>query len=521
MEITRRQVVAAGACVAGMGTIAATAGITANAQAQEADYASRVAQNLSCDVVVIGAGASGLAASVEALLGGADVVTLEALDYPGGSGRLTDCILGIGTEAQKAGRVTFDHEDVFQSLVLWPVRPTRTDFTVGDIISVEMNTFNGEVDGERWHDMLASSADNIVWLGEQGVEIEDACDNYMGHADWNTAHWWVNGGVESFVDPLVNRIEELGGRLMLSTRGRELILDGDGAVAGVYAEGPDGVVQIDAKAVIIATGGFGDNAEMLESIGCADVVVQATPGHHGDGIDMAIKAGGKSWLDKSCLMMWPFIIDSGSFEASSTWCSVPSSIWVNGNGVRFVDENFASHIPDRGAHCLRTQERTFAIHDDKTVAWLKSLREDLAAYVDESIEQDIVHTAGSVEELADAMEVDGEALAATIERYNANCEAGQDVDFGKKAECLVKLEPPFYWCNNHDAYQITSLGGIDTTAKTEVRGENGGVVKGLFAVGADGTELWKGLYTLSCCGACNANNVYTGRIAAQMALQLL
>ena len=520
MELTRRQAVAAG-CF-GLAGLSAASALTATPAIADngTDYASQVADVQDCDIAVVGAGASGLVAAVEALLGGARVVVLEKLEVAGGSGGITECIMGVGTPAQKEGRITAEHPSSWQALVLNPERPTKTDITYGDIIATEMNMFNGEVDGERWHAMVSNSVKNIDWLTEQGVAIEDACDNYQGEGHWNTAHWWANGGIEGFVDPMVARIEELGGTVLYETPACQLIMD-NGSVAGVYAEGPDGVVQVNAKAVILASGGFGENKEMLEAIGCGDVVMKARPGHNGDGISMALEVGAKSWIDQACLMMWPFILETGDFSYSSTWCSIPSSLWVNGNGARFVDENFASHIPDRGAHCLRTQDRTFAIMDDKTVEYLKSLRDDLSDYVDESLANSYVRTANSVEELAEAIEVDPEILAKTIEDYNTNCENGIDADFGKDPSCLVRLDAPFYFCNNHSAYQITSLGGLDTTAQTEVRDESGEIIKGLFAVGADGTQLWKGLYTISAPGACNANNVYTGRVAAQKALELL
>jgi len=102
--------------------------------------------------------------------------------------------------------------------------------------------------------------------------------------------------------------------------------------------------------------------------------------------------------------------------------------------------------------------------------------------------------------------------------YNAACKAGEDREFGKKAELLTPLENgPFYLSQNSGIYFLTTIGGIDTTPDCEVRSIKGGVVENLYAVGVDGVENYKGLYTIDIPGSCNANNIWSGRHAAQMA----
>lgn len=105
---------------------------------------------------------------------------------------------------------------------------------------------------------------------------------------------------------MVDRFQSLGGTFMASTPARQIIADG-GKVSGVYAEGPDGVIQVNAKAVILATGGYANSTDILTQCGCNPdkVAVFGMPGHDGDGMPMGLAAGAKSWLSNSSLMEYP------------------------------------------------------------------------------------------------------------------------------------------------------------------------------------------------------------------------
>lgn len=136
------------------------------------------------------------------------------------------------------------------------------DLAPADIIKLEMDIFRYDVSGTLWADLIANSAENIAWVKEQGCLMRDVVDNHPPNGLVDTAHWWDSNGATGYVAPMVARLEELGGQLLLETPAHELIVDGD-AVVGVYVESPEGIVRIDAGAVVIATGGFADNPEMI------------------------------------------------------------------------------------------------------------------------------------------------------------------------------------------------------------------------------------------------------------------
>lgn len=353
-----------------------------------ADEGVILADNVSWDMnagfVVVGAGMSGLTAAVEALNQNKSVVVLEARNMAGGNGLVTSCVMGVGTRFQEALGI---------------------ELTPAQIITLEMETFNYSVDGTRWSKVIQNSADNIDWLIEQGcLMMEDFVDNYHGTGVYNTAHWWVGetgrDGGTGFVTPMVNRIEELGGTILYETPGEKLVVDGDGAVVGICAQSVDGPVYIEAGTVILATGGFADNRELIAQMGynVEETEVFGMPGHNGDGITMAMAAGGKSWLDNASLMEYP--MNPGLGRSSSFLSRDPSTLWVNGEGLRFVDENCSEKVPGRAAQAVRSQEVTYAVFDQAVMDKIAGVGTDNAALVEKAVTDGHIFKADTLEELA-------------------------------------------------------------------------------------------------------------------------
>ena len=125
-----------------------------------------------------------------------------------------------------------------------------------------------------------------------------------------------------------------------------------------------------------------------------------------------------------------------------------------------------------------------------------------------------------MEELAELMGVDAAALSATVERYNGYCDEGVDEDYGKPAELLMPVrQAPFYAVHITIDVQV-SIGSIATDRSFRALSEAGEPIKGLYVVGVEGAMLWANVYTMNIAGGCNANNVYSGRVAARHALEI-
>ncbi len=478
---------------------------------ESVDYASQVTETIDTDVVVVGAGMSGLTAAVQALESGASVTMIEAMNATGGNATMISCIMGVATEQQKALGID--------------IRPA-------DIIADEMKSFNYLVDGTRWRDLVYNSADNINWLMTHNVVFGETIDNYLGLGTVKTAHWFEGGlhhdaGSASYVEPMTAEVEVLGGEILFETRGRQLILAEDGSIAGVYAETADGVIQLNAKAVIIATGGYADNDEMIAERGTNPAILTrlAKPGHNGDGINMAIEAGGRSWLDRSSLMAWNSNPLSGNEGGETVLLTAPDSIWINERGVRFADESCMLQQNAWAGNAVAEQKVSFALFNDEqleTYRYAHPQGADQRAIIEKEVEKGYTLKSDTLEDLAEQAGLDPEALVSTFETYMGYCDAKDDVEFGKDAMFLNRFDtPPYYLSYNYGYWVHTSLGGISTTHETEVRTADGeDIIKGLYAVGVDGVELFRGFYTLDTPGSCNANNVNSGRTAGRKAAEL-
>ena len=156
------------------------------------------------------------------------------------------------------------------------------------------------------------------------------------------------------------------------------------------------------------------------------------PGHNGDGIAMALNAGGKSWLQNSSLMEYPMNPKIG--QASSFLSENPASLWVNGKGLRFVNENCAEMVPARAALAVRSQEISYALLDQTLLERLTDGNETNAKVVEDGVANGAIYKADSIEELAALAGMDAGTLRETVDTYNAACKAGEDREFGKKAE---------------------------------------------------------------------------------------
>lgn len=222
------------------------------------EYADRVAAVEEADIVVVGAGVSGISAALEAAQQGVSVILLESQAIAGGNGNYTDCVFTFGSPQQ-----------------LEAAEAAGMTVTADQIIRSEIELYDYMVDGELWADVLEHSADNTQWLLDAGCLTGETAVFYGGELGKTpTALMWRDGigtGGACAMTPMLKTLKGLGVEPTLNTRARALKVADDGSVCGVYAEGPDGVVEYDAKAVILAGGGWGANPELCSKLGGYDM----------------------------------------------------------------------------------------------------------------------------------------------------------------------------------------------------------------------------------------------------------
>ena len=474
-----------------------------------------------CDVCVVGCGVSGLAACVSAAQQGLSVIGLEKTGSTGGGGRGTEGVFAVGSQMQQDLGIT--------------VEPA-------EVLSREMGYHHNRVDGLRWMDLIRNSGDNVAWLKDNGVNFTGIVDDYHG-GDYETFHWFSeNRAAHDYAPPMTATAEALGVQFLTNTPAQKLIFT-DGKVSGVYAMKVNGdYIQVNAKAVIIGTGGFANNNEYLARghFSDTDNVVRFLSGFNGDGLRMVTEVGGIDRLDRFSGLFQLTVQGApggeygtfGSGNGLVVGSHSGDNIWVNESGERICAEN--SGDENWMALMIPTLEhqKTYSIFDraafEQNVQNImfpaKSFEEDIAqmeerfaanpyndAFTADTIE-------GLVEKVCDAIpEIEPETLLATITHYNEMCQAGEDSDYGKPVQYMNELKnPPYYFIYIPQAVMVT-FGGIHVNRKFECVDATEKAIPGLYAVGVDSAELWPNIYTINVPGGTNANNVNSGRQAAKNA----
>lgn len=488
--LTRRQFVGASACA---GAAAALAPAVAKASEASESY----------DVVVVGAGLSGLAAAVQACQSGLSAVVLESQKSAGGNGIGVEGTFGLGTELQAEAGI---------------------DIAPADIVHSELQDSQWRSNGSAWLDFIDNSSDNFSWMLENGVEFSGQVDDY-GSGLFETMHWFDGPAGVAYVQPMVAKLQELGVPVQFETAATELVMDGD-AVAGVRAEDADGnEVVYEAPAVILATGGFGSNPDLIALLGydAEKVVSVSAPGHDGAGYTMAMAAGGESTIVEqgACLahnltLAFPH---GTCFEPLLRLGFNPLPIWVNERSERFAPEDFALSNVEAMTLPVKNQQRAYAVFDENILGQFLEANDIERAAFDEALssnEGGTLYQADTLAGLADAVDLDADALEATVEEYNGMCSAGTDTRLGKAAEYLQAIEQaPYYIARMDHVLFVTSIGGIKTDRSYHVVRKDGSAVDGLYAVGNDGNMLYRSIYTINMPGTCSGNCVNSGRIAAK------
>lgn len=504
MEITRRGFVGgmgaalAGASLAGAGAALADEGAADDASEQPVD---RVVE---CDVAIVGAGGAGLAAAVEAAEAGAHVVVLERMGFSGGGEAGVEGVFGVGSSIQKEQGI---------------------ELSVGELIRAELVASQQRADGPAYVDLMHASGANIDWLLDHGVTFQDV------DADTGTLKIFHRfegdaGGV-GYVPAMEAAATAAGAEFMFGLLADALVKDGSGRVCGVLATDADGKrVQVSAdKGVIVATGGFAEDFDMVAKNGfnIANCNYVGMAGHDATGHDMLVEAGAKSITDRTAYLAalsvkgLPDFFHNGKFRFAIGVAS-PFALWVNENAERFTNEDFATgnvmlmSLPTRG------NGDTHVVFDKASMDKYTGGDADALDQLQQGLDNGEIRRADTLAELAGLMDVDADALAATVERYNGYCDEGVDEDYGKPAELLMPVsEPPFYAVHVTQDVQV-SIGSVATDRSFRVLGEDGQPIPGLYAAGVEGAMLWANVYTMNIAGGCNANNVNSGRVAARSAL---
>lgn len=476
-----------------------------------AEAPNEISETIDTEILVVGAGVGGLACAVQAALNGNEVLLIEKASITGGNGNVIEGTYACGSDIQKA---------------------QGYEITVSEAVSHEMEFAQYRVDGTLWYDYISNSVDNMKWFVEQGVELRGDADYYGGL--FCTHHWFKDGlGSAGYVPQMTSRAEELGVEIRTKTPAYKLIQDEGGTVVGAYAKSSDGKdIRINAKATVIATGGWGCNEDIIAAMGydTTDWMQCGTDNHDGDGYLMAMEVGAQDMLpyaSQLALNYCPALPRESFTHPYNGIGGITSGlmpvVWVNEEGNRFSNECVWKRCIMYQTMPVREQKEVYTIFDSKIWADQTSALEgiDAAAELEEAVAKNSPESlwkADTIEGLAEAVGIDAKTLSATIQAYNSDCAAGKgDTRFGKAPEDMAPISTPPYYIARNRLNFVTNFGGIGTNRKFEVVNDGGEAIPGLFAAGLDGDMRYRNVYPINMGGTASGGAIYSGRIAANSA----
>lgn len=423
------------------------------------------------DVVVLGAGTAGLPAAITARELGCKVVLLEALTSCGGSlNMISGAVAFAGTDEQKAAGIDDSPELLYRDMV----------------------NIAGAVP-----ELARAYADNQLEaykiLKEEGVRWPGLV-RLPGHSRIR-AFGWIKGHGPKLVKAFENRARRSGVEILFGHRATRLIVHRlTGRVIGVKVDANGEIKNFKAKkAVIIATGGFGRNKEMIAEYAPHMVnCIPMMPGSHvGDGHKMAMALGAATKdIGIAVAPSWPVCVETHS---PCIWALDHGGIMVNVYGKRFHNESSMEgyYGPMTGAGMQQPGGVYWVVFDEKILRDIG--REEDSPYVCEDHVKDVkrckLYIADTIEELAWKAGIDQQGLKETIDKYNHDIETvGYDTVFGRKHQFgpwrpLVKIDtPPFYAVKC--VTSMTSMkGGLRINAKAQVLNWFNEPIPGLYAAG--------------------------------------
>ncbi len=460
MKATGGAAAVAGLTGGGLLLGAATAGASKMPQTWDEEF----------DVVIIGSGFAGLAAAIEARNAGCSATILEKMRVPGGNSIINGgLIAGAGTPAQDKEGIKDSPEIMFQDM---------------------LKAGHGLNHPELVRTVCDKSAETIMWTVEYlGVDYKERVTHLGGHAVPRSYYTTINSGA-GIVRPMLDKVKSLGLDVRTQMYLDKIVRDEDGRVKGVrirsgyvFPRGHSGKKMLikARKAVIMATGGFGDDIpfrtaqdpRLTDDLDCTN-----QPGSTADGLIEALRLGATpiqlSWIQ---LGPWASPDEKGMgigyiFAISAAF---PYGLMVDpSTGRRFVNE--LADRKTRADAILETGHPAIGLADEKGVK--------RTAMLDKMLERGVVKKFPSWEALASEYSIDMEGLKNTIEKYNSYLKKGRDEEFDRPFQEDAKpLEnPPFYamrlWPKVHH-----TMGGIQINKEAQIIDLNQQPIKGLYGAG--------------------------------------
>jgi fumarate reductase flavoprotein subunit len=463
--------------------------------------------DVKAQIVVIGGGGAGLAAAITAADKGAKVSLLEKRLKPGGDTALAGGFFASESPALKRLRSESSSDELYKAAIGYA---------------------HWKTDPRILRAFINKSGDTVQWLEGMGVKFEDITQ-FIPTQGPRIMHLPVGLGA-GLVKILVKKCQSLGVKILYGTAATKILTDKSGRVTGVTAKLKEEAFTISAKSVIIGSGGYAGNRELLqkyypfytETLHCIGLPL------NGDGLLMAMEIGAATEGLGTLLLRGP--IFPGSMDITHV-AMEPTTIWVNKRGERFVDEAIGFNWPEAANALNRQPERTsYSLLDERMKHYfveeglikgyryppltkMTKLEKRLQAEADNGT----VKISDSWGDIARWIGAAPRVLKETIKEYNASCDRGYDMLLLKDRRYLFPLRtPPYYALKCYQGF-LGTIGGIKINHHMEVLDQQDDPIQGLYAAGSI-TGGWESdTYCLRLSGSAFGFALNSGRIAGENA----
>ena len=537
--------VVTGATVTSDAILAAAAAALTAAGLDPADYAEPIAaaeeeaedETYTCDVVIVGAGGAGMTAAITAAEAGKNVILVEGQAMAGGNSvRATGGMNAAKTALQDAN--TFGESagvektlasaasDYADSETITALAATVAEQWAayqenpeGYFDSVELMELDTQIGGKDVNDpelvktLCENSAASIEWLSGIGAELTSV--GSFGGASVKRIHRPVNEegktiSVGSYIVPILEKnCQDRGVTMLMETLATSILTDDAGAACGIIATGKNGeTVTVNAEAVILATGGFGANLEMVAEYvpSLEGFMTTNAPGAQGQGIAMATAIGADT-VDMDQIQIHP-TVEANTAALITEGLRGDGAILVNAEGKRFIDEVGTRDVVS-AAEIAQPGSFSWLVIDQKMV--------DASSVIQGYINNGYTLSGEDYAQLAEAIGVDADTFAATMEAWNACVANKTDEEFGRTSFAEPLDTAPYY------AIKVTAgvhhtMGGLRINTAAQVLDTAGEPIEGLYAAG----EVTGGVHGANRLGGnAVADFIVFGRIAGTSASEAI
>lgn len=501
-------------------------------------------KKIEADIIIIAGGMSGISAAAAAAEKGVSVIVFEKSGTLGGTANMGMGFFGVESHIQK--------------------RELNNDLTVEKAFKLFMEYIHWRADARLIRKLFGQSASTVKWIEDMGVEFLGAFKYFKeSEATWHIpkmpgSNKPAERASSLIVKALSDRCKELEVEFHFNTSAKKIIRE-DGVVIGVMAEDADGnEILAECDAVIVCSGGFGDNPDMIkENLGYdhgKDLFSFRIPGLAGEGMQMVWDiGGGKSPFNiemtyESPGMTGGYLVDAIMHQPN---------LMVNLDGRRFINEEIMQNTPYTGNAINLQRERVgIVIVTDEIIesyrdtgldytsfhkgghstidGWKETFDSFLKGNGHDELQaanlgqlvglkggEKFFFSSDSLEGLAGQIGIDKESFLKTVEEYNHACDITGDFFFYKDRRYMKPLRGKTYYAMKFYPAGYGSLGGIKVNDKLEVVTQEGDKISGLYSAGTDCCNIFGDSYCFYLPGSTMGFAINSGRMAGYNAVDWL